>query len=252
MGALLCELTRLTDGFELATAHDRDDLEALPPGAFDVAIDFTLAEAIPHLAEILARMGRPWVSGTTGLAAHAEAALDEAAQRIPVLWAPNMSLGITLLRHFVERAARMLPASWEMELIERHHSAKRDAPSGTALALAERWIAARGGALRSGRSGVTSTTPARPSGDVGIHAVRLPRIVGEHQVVLGSDEEQIELIHRAHDRSAFARGALEAARWIHGKPAGRYSLDDWARERLAEASASEASSSDPAQGEPRG
>jgi 4-hydroxy-tetrahydrodipicolinate reductase len=198
----------------------------------DVCVEFTRAEAIPQLAPALAKLGRPWVSGTTGLDEAGRAALETAAKAIPVLWSPNMSLGVTLLLRLLEQTARFLPPDWEMEIVETHHAAKRDAPSGTALALAASWRAARGGELRCGRSGPIGP---RPAAEIGIHAVRLPEGIGEHRVLLGSRSEIVELVHRATERAAFARGALEAARWLAGqKKAGLYTLADWADDRLRE------------------
>jgi 4-hydroxy-tetrahydrodipicolinate reductase len=208
----------------------RRDLADLDPTGIDVVVEFSRGSAIATLGPAIARLGRPWVSGTTAIDAAGRSAMEQASRAIPVLWAPNLSLGITLLGRLLDLAARLLPESWQMELVETHHGAKIDAPSGTALALAERWIGRRGGQAVHGRSGATGP---RPPDQVGIHSVRLPDVVGQHQVLLGGAGEAIELSHRALDRDAFVTGALEAARWMVGRPAGLYSLDDWAEERLA-------------------
>ncbi len=206
-----------------------DRLEELAPGSVDVALEFTVGDVPAHLAPEIRRLGCAWVSGTTALSEASREALSETAVHVPVLWAPNMSMGIALLTRLLATASAMLPEDWQMELVETHHGAKVDAPSGTALALAEEWIRARGGEIRPGRSGRTG--PRKP-GEVGVHAVRLPEGVGEHRILLGSKAEVLELGHRLLDRAALAEGALTAARWLAEKPAGLYTLDDWVKDRL--------------------
>ncbi len=206
-----------------------DRLEDLEPGSIDVALEFTVGDAPVHLAMQISRIGCAWVSGTTGLSDASGEAMSEAAVHVPVLWAPNMSMGIALLTRLLAMASAMLPEDWQMELVETHHGAKVDAPSGTALALAEEWIRARGGEIRQGRSGRTGP---RRQGEVGVHAVRLPEGVGEHRILLGSRTEAMELGHRLLDRAALAEGAIRAARWLAGKPAGLYTLEDWVGDRL--------------------
>jgi 4-hydroxy-tetrahydrodipicolinate reductase len=164
------------------------------------------------------------VCGTTGLGPAGEAALEAAALRVAVVWAPNMSLGVNLLLAVCETVARSLPASYEAEILELHHRHKRDAPSGTALGLYRALQAARPGAtLCSGRQGVGE--PRSPA-EVGIHAVRGGEVVGEHRVFFLGDEERIELAHVAQSRAAFAAGALAAARWVAGRTPGRYGMRD--------------------------
>ena len=227
-------------GCVLAAIEERNDLslgalfdrgDSLDAAQVDVFVEFTTVNAIPDLGRELGRLGKPWVSGTTGLDEAAHRGLREASERIPVLWSPNMSLGVAVLSRLLAEAAALLPSGWEMELIETHHTAKRDAPSGTALALARRWTAVRGGELRHGREGMSGP---RPSGEVGMHALRLPDVVGEHVVRLGGPRELLELGHRALDRAAFAHGALSAAVWLAQRKAGLYTMDDWAEGRLEE------------------
>jgi len=197
--------------------------------AFDVLVEFTHQAGFEEVAEWAIRWNRPWVSGTTGLTAANQERLRTAAENIPVLWAPNMSLGIALLSRAIREAAHLLPPEWQMEIVETHHPEKLDAPSGTALALAELWQLERGGDITTGRAGRSGP---RPDDEIGIHALRLPDIVGEHRVFLGGPDETLEWNHRAHDRGAFVRGALEAANWLATKKAGLFSLEDWARDRL--------------------
>ncbi|MFO0748095.1 MAG: 4-hydroxy-tetrahydrodipicolinate reductase [Myxococcota bacterium] len=171
----------------------------------------------------------PLVLGTTGLAADDEAALASAARHIPLVFAANFSLGVHVLMTLVSEAARLLDSGWDVELVEAHHRRKVDAPSGTALALAQRIAAARhvglGEVVVHGREGQVG---ARPKGELGMHAVRGGSVVGEHQVRFLGDGEEVVLEHRALDRDIFVRGALRSASWLLGgdRPPGRYGLAD--------------------------
>lgn len=170
---------------------------------FDVAIDFSLPEGFDPMLALCQTRGRALVSGTTGLSDAQRVALEEAAARIPVLWQANFSVGVAVLDELVERAAAALPG-WDCDIVESHHVHKRDAPSGTALALGE--SAGRGGAI-----------PRYAS-------LRAGDIVGEHLVQFTGTGERIELVHRAGDRDIFAQGALVAAVRLAGRPPGRYGL----------------------------
>jgi 4-hydroxy-tetrahydrodipicolinate reductase len=189
-----------------------------------VAIDFSSPGATTELCEVAAKAGVAIVSGTTGLGEEAHTALDRAAQRVPVAWEPNMSVGVHVLAALVERAIAMLGPDFDVEIIEAHHRLKVDAPSGTALRLAEVARAARGGArLVHGREGRPG---ARAATEIGVHAVRGGDVVGDHSVLLLGAGERIELVHRASSRELFASGALRVARWIVGKRPGRYRMED--------------------------
>jgi 4-hydroxy-tetrahydrodipicolinate reductase len=194
--------------------------------AFDVAIDFSAPDALPVLARACAERGAALVSGTTGLDDAAQAALDMASLRVPVLWAANFSLGVALLGALARRAAAAVP-DWDCEIIETHHRRKLDAPSGTALRLGEAVAAGRGQRLgelaRHGREGARAE---RRAGEIGFHAVRGGDVVGDHSLLFAGDSEVIELVHRAGSREVFSRGALRAAAWLAGRPAGRYSIED--------------------------
>ena len=231
MGRRLCTAIGSARDLVLAATVDKNpqSWETVDPRTVDAVVEFTHANAIVGLASRLEAFGKPWLSGTTGLGDEERHALEHTAARLPVLWAANTSLGIALLRQWVRQAAEVLPPGWEFELVETHHSGKRDAPSGTALALAEVYRKVRGGRLVTGRG---DDSEPREEGEIGIHAVRLPGVVGEHRVHLSNGAESFELTHRAHDRGAFALGALEAVRWLVGRPAGLYGLEDWARDRL--------------------
>jgi 4-hydroxy-tetrahydrodipicolinate reductase len=200
---------------------------ALVAGA-DVLIDVSSPESLETLLHAAgdALAGRALVVGTTGLPAALEAALDAQATQAAVLVAANFSVGVNLLVVLAERAARTLDAmAFDAEILEIHHGRKVDAPSGTALALGRAVARGRDAVLdvhrRDGRSG---TTGVRPTGEIGLHAVRGGGVVGEHRVLFLGQHERIELAHAAHDRGLFADGALVAARWLAGKPPGRYTM----------------------------
>jgi len=195
--------------------------------ASDVVIDFTSPEAtLAHAAEA-ARSGKGLVVGTTGLDASARAQLAEAAQRAPIVFAANMSLGVNLLLGITRQVAAALGEDFDIEIVEMHHRHKVDAPSGTALALAEAAAAGRGVALEEvadrGRDGVTG---ARRRGAIGLAALRGGDVVGDHQVIFAAPGERIEIGHRASDRGIYARGAVTAALWLAGRKPGLYGMAD--------------------------
>lgn len=192
----------------------------------DVVIDFSSPEGLRRAARACAECGAGLVTGTTGLTPDDERLLEEAAGRVPVLRSANFSLGLLALRRAVAAALAKLPATWDIEIVERHHRRKVDSPSGTALALAQQAAESRGlgsGVLRHGRSGRAGP---RPGGEIGIHAVRGGTWVGDHAVLLAGDGESLELRHVVEDRAAFAHGALAAARFVAQAPPGRYALED--------------------------
>jgi 4-hydroxy-tetrahydrodipicolinate reductase len=196
-----------------------EDIDAALSGA-KVAVDFTLAEAVPATAAACRSAGVGLVCGVTGLDEKAHAALRAAAADVPVLWSPNMSAGIALLERLVALAASTL-GDFDAAIHEVHHAAKRDAPSGTALALGRALVQARG----------LDVAAAQPDAQLrgaglGYGVLRIGDVVGEHSVVLAGPGERVELAHRATDRAIFARGALRAAAWLAGQPAGSYTLGE--------------------------
>jgi 4-hydroxy-tetrahydrodipicolinate reductase len=201
-----------------------DGLGAIEHARADVIVDFSAPAVTLALGPIAAAAKSAIVSGTTGLTAEGRGALARAAERVPVLWEPNMSLGVHVLSQVVAQAVGAL-ADWDIEVVETHHRAKVDAPSGTALRLAEAAQRARAAATRlvHGRHGQPG---ARGADEIGMHALRGGDVIGDHTVHLFGGGERIELTHRATSRDVFAHGALRAARWIAGKPARAYSLDD--------------------------
>jgi 4-hydroxy-tetrahydrodipicolinate reductase len=190
----------------------------------DVVIDFSNAKAVAPLLAIAARQKIAVVSGTTNLDDAAKAAFDRAAQTVPVLWAPNMSLGVQVLAELVEQAVRRLGLGFDVEITEIHHRKKVDSPSGTAKRLADAARSARS-ELREihGRSGDVG---ARTDEEMAVYGLRGGDVVGDHTVYLFGQGERIELTHRASNRDLFAHGALTAARFLAGKPAKRYTIAD--------------------------
>ena len=190
-----------------------------------VALDFSLPQGVAPHARACAAAGVPLLVGATGFDAEARAVLEAAARLVPVLIAPNTSVGVTVLAHLLEQATAALGPQYDVEIYEAHHRGKCDAPSGTALALGEAVAAARGEALAGiavfDRHG--SFAPRQP-GSIGFAVMRAGDIVGEHTVTFAAAGERLELTHRAADRSTFASGALRAAEWLIGRPAGLYGM----------------------------
>lgn len=193
----------------------------------DVVIDFSSPAATPVVVRMATELGVACVVGTTGLTDEGRAALDAAALRIPMVAAPNMSLGVQVLGHLVREALRLLGDGFDVEIVEAHHREKRDAPSGTAVRLLEIVTRARGlSAEADARHGRVGGAVKRTPTEVGMHAIRGGDIVGDHTVLLAGEGERIEITHRATSRAVFASGALRAARWVVGRPPGWYGMDD--------------------------
>ena len=192
-----------------------------------VVIDFTLPEATAANAQACAAAGCPMIIGTTGHDEAGRREIERAAQRIAIVLAPNMSLGVNLLLKLAQLAAQTLDDGYDIEIFEAHHRNKKDAPSGTALALGRAAAAGREvvleDAMEVARHGMTG---ARQRGAIGFSVFRGGDVVGDHTVTFAGIGERIELTHRASDRMAFARGALKAAQWIGGRKPGIYSMQD--------------------------
>lgn len=246
MGARLIHLIAADPTLRLVAAIDRPDhpgigsdigpivglgpqgvtLSSGLPGSAEVAavIDFSAPLATLALADACRARGVALVVGTTGFEPDQVARLERAADRIPLLISPNLSRAVNLLIKLVGEAARALGPSADVEIVERHHRLKKDAPSGTALRLAE-VVARETGAARyaHGREGLVGE---RPTGEIGLHALRTGDNPGEHTVVFGLMGECLELSHRALNRDGFARGALDAAKFLAGKPPRLYRMAD--------------------------
>lgn len=224
-------------GIAVAGGTDRDGSGEVLPGIpltadplelaerSDVLIDFSVPGALSAHLDACIAARKPIVIGTTGLEPVHHALIDEAAAVIPVLQTGNTSLGVNLIAALVEEAARRLGDDWDIEIVEMHHRHKVDAPSGTALLLGEAAARGRGIALADhserGRDGITG---ARAKGAIGFAALRGGSVAGDHEVMLATEGERIGISHRAENRSIFARGAVRAAQWIAGQPAGRYDM----------------------------
>jgi len=195
-------------------------------GGAEVVIDFSSPTATASVVRAAAAAGLACVVGTTGLTDEARVAMNEASALIPVVAAPNMSLGVQVLSHVLGEALRLLGDGFDVEIVEAHHRDKKDAPSGTALRLAEVALQSRGLTLDDLQHGRAGGDALRGTREIGVHAVRGGDIVGDHTVVLAGKGERIELTHRATSRAVFAAGALRAARWVVGRPAGLYTMTD--------------------------
>ncbi|MFO1408702.1 MAG: 4-hydroxy-tetrahydrodipicolinate reductase [Steroidobacteraceae bacterium] len=192
-----------------------------------VSIDFTRPDASVEHARLCREAGCALVVGTTGHDAAERARLEAVTDRIPVVIAPNMSLGVNLLFRLAELAARALDTGYDIEIFEAHHRHKVDAPSGTALGLGRAAATGRGGRLEDLADYIRhGQTGARVPGRIGFSVMRGGDIVGEHRLVFAGPGEQVELSHLAQDRSSFARGAIAAARWAAGRPPGLYTMAD--------------------------
>ncbi len=200
---------------------------------FDVLIDFTLPAGTMHWLEYCLTYKRAMVIGTTGHSAEQLRAIEAAGQRIAVLKATNMSIGVNVLFKLAGEVAAALGDGYDVEIIETHHRFKVDAPSGTALTLRDRIVRATGrdaeGDVIYGRHGETGQRPPR---QIGMHSLRVGDTVGEHEVHFGNLGETLVLRHVAHTRDTFVRGALLAAAWIAGRPAGLYDMQDVLRDKL--------------------
>ena len=190
----------------------------------DCAIDFSQSPATAANLAACCAAGKPLLVGTTGLAAELKPEIERAARHIPLLVAANTSLGVTLLLELVRQAAQTLPLNFDVEIIEAHHRLKKDAPSGTALALGHAVAQVRGQEFEA--VAAHERDGLRREGDIGFAVVRAGDIVGDHTVIFAATGEQVVLSHRATDRNVFARGALDAAAWLAGRAPGHYFMRD--------------------------
>jgi len=216
MGRAITTAVADDDGFEIDLDHG------------DVLVDFSVPDALHASLDRAVSASVPILVGTTGLQPEHHAAIEQASGEVAIIYAPNTSLGINLLRDLVEQAAGRLGPEWDIEILEMHHRDKLDAPSGTALLLGQSAAKGRGATLqelsRFDRIGQPPHT--REPGTIGYASLRGGSVAGEHVVILATDGERLELGHRADSRMIFARGALAAARFLVGQPAGLYSMRD--------------------------
>ncbi|HYZ48564.1 MAG TPA: 4-hydroxy-tetrahydrodipicolinate reductase [Sphingomonas sp.] len=198
------------------------DVATLASGCH-VLIDFSVPDALAEHLAAAREAKRPIVIGTTGLAPEHHALIDATAREVAVLQSANMSLGVNLLAALVEQAAARLGPDWDIEILEMHHRHKIDAPSGTALLLGD--AAARGRDVALGQPALDRNGKRR-EGAIGFASLRGGSVAGDHQVILATEGERLELGHRAESRIIFARGAIRAALWLAGKGPGRYAMAD--------------------------
>jgi 4-hydroxy-tetrahydrodipicolinate reductase len=194
----------------------------------DVALDFSNCAATRGNLQACRAARKPLLLGTTGFAADLDAELEATAREVALLVAANTSLGATVLAELTREAARALPASFDIDVLELHHRLKRDAPSGTALALAAAAAEARG-LPAPGGCATSALAPGPRTGDaqIGLASLRAGDIVGEHTVLFSGAGEELVITHRARERGVFARGALSAALWLSSRPPGRYGMRDF-------------------------
>lgn len=213
-------------GLTIGAAVDLGDDMGHALAKCDVIVDFSSHAATRAVLELAVAQGKPVVLGTTGHATGEKSQLLALAAKVPCVWAGNFSVGVNLLFALTRRAAAVLGADYDAEIVEMHHRFKKDAPSGTAARLLEivreeRRLAAD--AVRHGRQGITGE---RKATEVGMHALRGGDVVGDHTVMFATLGERIELTHKAGDRAIFARGALRAAQWVVTQPPGVYDMQD--------------------------
>jgi 4-hydroxy-tetrahydrodipicolinate reductase len=226
LGQIIFRLAQTSGDWQVTAVEKGTSLEPLVK-ATEVSIDVSVPEASVRLASLSAGYQRPLVIGTTGHSLAELQAIEQASATCPILIAPNFSVGVNLLFWLTEHTAQVLGDVFDCEVIEMHHNRKKDAPSGTAKRIAEILARARSvpydKAARHGRQGMVGE---RTRQEIGVHAVRGGSVIGEHTVIFAGDGERIELVHRAASRDTFAHGALRAARWLVGRPPGKYDMQD--------------------------
>jgi 4-hydroxy-tetrahydrodipicolinate reductase len=197
----------------------------------DIVVDFTNPATTVNHAQIAAQHRKPYISGTTGLSPDQQAVLKQASAAIPLVYAPNMSVGVNLLYRLVQNAAGILGPDFDVEIIETHHRFKKDAPSGTAVRLADILKSTRTDSTSAGMDtqiihGRNGLIGERPSNEIAVHAVRGGDITGDHTVIFAGIGERLEITHRAHSRATFANGVIRAIRFVITQPPSLYSMSD--------------------------
>ena len=248
MGRTLVKLISETDGFTLTHGFERSDSpylstdsgelaaigrngvlvsDDIASGTFDTLIDFTTPETTLRNANYCAASGKSMVIGTTGVTESDRLVLEQHSRIIPIVFAPNMSVGVNLTFKLLELASKVLGTSADVEIIESHHKHKVDSPSGTALKMGEVVAESRGQEL-SGVGEFTrhGQTGPRPDGSIGFATIRAGDIVGEHTVMFASEGERIEISHKSSSRNNYAAGAIRATQWLEGRKSGLFSMHD--------------------------
>lgn len=227
MGKALIACAQLDPDLAIAAEVDMRDSFATALADCDVVVDFTHAPATAPVAEACTASKKALVIGTTGHTDIDRARIEECAKTIPIVFAPNFSVGVNTLFWLTRKAAEILGPDFDLEIVEMHHHLKKDAPSGTARRLAEILTEVRHLSyekdVRHGRNGMVGE---RTVAEIGMHALRGGDVVGDHTVIFASTGERLELTHKASSRDAFAKGALRAAKWACKQPAGLYDMQD--------------------------
>lgn len=228
MGQMLVKLAGADPALSVVAQIDvADGYDTTWPEGTEAVVDFSFHAAVAPNVEKAAAQGLAYVIGTTGLTLGEQARVDVCTAKIPIVQAANYSLGVNLLLALVRQAAAVLGPQYDVEVVEMHHRHKKDAPSGTALMLANAAAEGRGVKLADvacyGRQGLVGE---RPAGEIALHALRGGSVVGDHTVMFAGDVERVEITHRAQSREAFAAGALCAALWAAGRKPGKYDMRD--------------------------
>jgi 4-hydroxy-tetrahydrodipicolinate reductase len=227
MGEAICAAVQSNPDLTIAAKCDRGGSLARAIAGGDLAIDFSSVEATKDICEACLDNKTPLVIGTTGHSADQRKLIETAAASLPIVFAPNFSVGVNTLFWLTRKTAELLGPDFDLEIVEMHHRLKKDAPSGTAEKLAEILSEVRKLDVQKdvahGRQGMIGQ---RPKAQIGMHSLRGGDTVGDHHVIFAGPGEQLSLTHRASSRETFARGALRAARWIVGKQPGLYDMED--------------------------
>ncbi len=224
MGQAIAALAEREANVEIVGRCDLGDQIEPAMKTCDVAIDFSHPGAVEDLCRAAVGHGRPLVIGTTGHSAGQRDVIKKTSGSIPIVMASNFSVGVNTLFWLTRQAAQMLGPDFDLEIVEMHHRMKKDAPSGTARTLAE--ILKETRKIEKIRHGREGDVGERDQSEIGIHSLRGGDVVGDHTVVFAGPGERLELTHRASSRDTFAQGALRAARWVIGRPAGLYSMQE--------------------------
>ena len=227
MGRAILELVKAGTCFEVVGAIDEGDDLTSVIAKTDVVIDFSHHSVTLMVARLCAEQGKALVVGTTGHAGSVKEAVLAHGRKIPLIFASNYSVGVNTLFYLTRKAAEILKSGFDQEVVEMHHRHKKDAPSGTACTLVEILSEVKKKKVaelaRYGRSGEPGP---RTADEIGVHALRGGDVVGDHTVIFAADGERVELTHKASSRDTFAGGALRAAQWLRGRPAGVYGMAD--------------------------
>ena len=226
MGQAIAAAAETADAVIVAALDQGDDLTK-EIDACEAVVDFSHPSATDAICHACLGAGKPLVVGTTGHSDEERALLQEAAKSLPIVFSPNFSVGVNALFWLTRKAAEMLGQDFDLEIVETHHRLKKDAPSGTAKKLAEILCEVRkldyAKNVAHGREGMIGE---RPAAEIGMHSIRGGDVVGDHKVMFAGRGERLELAHKASSRETFAAGALRAAKWVVGRPAGLYSMED--------------------------